>query len=89
MTENPQNDIEVEPVGTEARRDEWGFPSVAGRLSECGGACASHSEADQLGQPTELIAKLLRVDVVEAYAPPHKRQVSGASAILHLFWCKF
>ena len=29
-----------------------------------------HSEVDRQGQPTELIGKLLKVDVVEAYSPP-------------------
>mgnify|MGYP007018377280 CR=1 FL=1 len=29
-----------------------------------------HSGIGQLGQPTERISKLLKVDVVEAYSPP-------------------
>ena len=70
MSEEPHPDIKVDPVDTEAQRDEWGFPSVAGRLSECGGARAPHEEVDQQGQPTELIETLLKVDVVEAYSPP-------------------
>ena len=66
VSEVPQPEIEVEDVDTEARRDEWGFPSMAGRLSECGGACASHEEVYQQGQPSELTNQLLKVDVVEA-----------------------
>ena len=54
----------------EAPKDEWGFPSVAGRLSQCCGASAPHCDVDQRGQPHGLIDKLLKVDVAEAYAPP-------------------
>ena len=70
VSEVPQAEIDVEEIDTNARRDEWGFPSLAGRLSECGGARASHEEVYQQGQPSELIDQLLRVDVVEAYSPP-------------------
>ena len=33
VSETPSPDLEVEAVDTEAPKDEWGFPSVAGRLS--------------------------------------------------------
>ena len=70
VSEAPHPEMKVEPIDTEARRDAWGFPSVASRLSECGGACASHEEVYQQGQPSELIDQFLKVDVVEAYSPP-------------------
>ena len=66
VSETPPPDLDVEAVDTEAPKDEWGFPSVAGPLSECGGARAQHEEVDQLGQPTGLINELLKVDLVEA-----------------------
>ena len=81
VSEVPHAEIDVEEIDTEARRDEWGFPSLAGRLSECGGARASHSEVGQLGQPIGIIEELLRVDVAEAYSPP---RVTAAAPSLGL-----
>ena len=70
VSESPIPDLDVEAVDTEAPKDEWGFPSMAGRLSQCGGACASHCDVERQGQPHGLIDKLLKVSLVEAYSPP-------------------
>ena len=74
MSEEPQPEFEVEDIDKEAPTDEFGFPAVAGKLSQSGGARAPDWEVDQHVSPEPasngLINELLNVDVVEAYSPP-------------------
>ena len=74
VSEKPTPEFEIDDVDKEAPTDEWGFPAVAGKLSQSGGACASDWEAGQhispAGNRKGLIRELMTVDVVEAYSPP-------------------
>ena len=61
--------IRIKDIDKEAPTDEWGFPAVAGKLTQSGGACASGREVEQHisqePEPDGLINKLLAVDVVD------------------------
>ena len=69
VSDDPTPDFEVDAEDIEAPKDEWGYPAVAGRLSQCGGARAPHW-ADSQENPEGLVNHLLNVDIVEAYSPP-------------------
>ena len=53
-------DFDVDAEEVETPKDDWGFPAVAGRLSQCGGARAPHCtdsqhDPDQRGKHEGLI----------------------------------
>ena len=73
VSEEPQPEITVDAEDEEAPRDAWGFPAVAAKLDEFGSACARapYSLTDRVPpDDSELVKRLLNVDVVEAFSPP-------------------